>query len=157
MLSVALLGHARCGTDFKGETIVGDPRCVELCRPDQPFAPGYGNACSSVSVKNCIAVCQERIAGASTLCTSCLLEGAFFDQPTASVPLVCERQTAREPGTPAKTECKGRYNGVVCKFTNGNDAAEINCYKLWYPELEAQICKPTFEPISRCADACPAR
>lgn len=99
-------GGSGGGGDADGGPIgaEADPRCVDLCETDEPVC--------AEQAASCLLICEARIAGLTSLCRTCLLEGSnggacAGDGPCCPDPafetstLDCAEACADQSGAPA--------------------------------------------------------
>jgi hypothetical protein len=88
-LTILLLACGDAGSPASMQAAL-DPRCRTLC--EEPGENrGFYSYCDRDSVEQCLALCGARIANQNTLCTSCLLERAYFESGgVTNAPFPCE-------------------------------------------------------------------
>ncbi len=145
MKRVALLvgvALAACGSD-DDPYADADPRCAALCTIEEPPLEGAGDICSTASAESCLDQCAARIAGTTSVCGSCLLEDASFeDDDEVSPGDFCENGTCTMTGRAGE-----------CSYPEGDQAARDNCRRQVYPRREV-ACETEFEPVADCASVC---
>ncbi len=143
-LSILILGLLGCsGTDSVDHEENIDPRCQSICVIEEPSLEGAYDICSDDSADLCKDECSTRIESASSLCASCLLEGADYGLELSPRPSdFCENGQCEKIGR------EGR-----CTYPQGDDQARDDCTRQVYPRREVH-CDAEFAPVVDCAAVC---
>jgi hypothetical protein len=128
-----------------------NPQCDALCKIEEPSLEGAYNICSTASADSCKELCDLRIDGQTSLCTSCLLEKAKYGSDQVKQNSACATQTPSSCGSGAL--CTESHSGTSCSWCENDQAAHDNCMRTLFPRTEID-CDVEFRPVSDCASFC---
>jgi hypothetical protein len=126
-----------------------DPRCQALCEPaGRVPSSGLGTYCDEQSVALCKDSCGARISGLVSLCASCVLEKASFQEtPRSSNGPSCN--------TMAMTCTETNYEtGESCTYPSNDEAQRKACQQKLYAARAVSCSAPTYRPVTDCASVC---
>src|SRR5687767_2525387 len=122
-----------------------DPRCVSVCEIREPSVEGAFDICSESSAAACVDECGVRIEGLETVCSSCVLEQAYFGTGGGDgISPMCMDGSCVMYGDEA---------GETCTYQEDDQAAQDDCYRQLFPRREVE-CSASFRPVTECADVC---
>lgn len=130
-----------------------DPRCVSLCTIKEPSNPKIGAVCSQESADVCRESCGARIQDTATLCTDCLLEGAYFGSETTGGSLD-DCQTSAMCPTGQLCTLTGATGS--CDYCSDNNADKTACQEKVNARHEV-TCDVSFPEVAKCAALCTSK
>ena len=129
-----------------------DPRCAAFCTIEMPDNPLAFDVCSTDSAASCVQICEQHIAGTSSVCADCLLEdGGFGGDSAEGSPTSCTSGSGSCTGS--ASQCTASNASTTCTYCNDDQAAQDACEAKLFPR-RVIACMPDFRPVSACADLC---
>ena len=133
-----------CGPGDRDPLAGADPACASLCKIVEPPLAGAYDICSEDSARDCVDMCESRIAGQPAGgCVDCLLGGASFGTGPIDAEAECD-----DSGT-----CTIEGPGGSCTYVADDPVDRDRCTRIAFPRTVID-CPVSFGSTQGCGLTC---